>query len=368
VAASEGAGGRREGEATRPRVTRLQILLGLVVALLVAVGFGLLVGRAAGFARLLSELRAANPAWLALCVAGQVTAYAGYTLSLREAVRFEAGPVMSPFATLRLILAALGATRIVAAGGAGGLAVVYWSLRQAGMGPRPAIVRVLAFNTLLYAVFGALGLAAAAAVLAGVGGDAPSGMALPWVVVVPACALAAAAVASPRTGGRLAADPVVGGWLRRAFSVAVAGVVTVRRLVASGRPGWLGGIGAVAYWAGDLTCLWAGVQSFGIEVSAAEIALVYTTGYVATLVPLPTGGVGGVDAAMTFALNATGVPLAQAVLGVMAYRLFNFWIPTVPALASLATLPRLGRHLRTSFRAEAAPEAGVAAVEPTGRR
>jgi uncharacterized membrane protein YbhN (UPF0104 family) len=63
------------------------------------------------------------------------------------------------------------------------------------------------------------------------------------------------------------------------------------------------------------------------------------------ILPLPLGGVGGVDAALTYALTAVGVPLAPALVAVAVYRLFSFWLPTIPALAALAFLPRVGRSL-----------------------
>jgi uncharacterized membrane protein YbhN (UPF0104 family) len=66
---------------------------------------------------------------------------------------------------------------------------------------------------------------------------------------------------------------------------------------------------------------------------------------VANVLPLPTGGVGGVDAAMTFALNALGVPLEDALAGVIAYRFIGFWLPTIPAVVALVRLPQLGRAL-----------------------
>ena len=64
----------------------------------------------------------------------------------------------------------------------------------------------------------------------------------------------------------------------------------------------------------------------------------YATGYAATMLPLPAGGVGGVDAAMTYALTLVGVPLGPALLGVFAYRFFNFWLPFVPGLIAGATV------------------------------
>ncbi len=40
--------------------------------------------------------------------------------------------------------------------------------------------------------------------------------------------------------------------------------------------------------------------------------------------------------------------LAPVLLGVLTYRLFSFWLPTLPGLVSLARAPWLGRDLETS--------------------
>jgi len=64
--------------------------------------------------------------------------------------------------------------------------------------------------------------------------------------------------------------------------------------------------------------------------------------------------VGGVDAAMTFALHALGVPLEGALAGVIAYRFIGFWLPTIPAVWALITLPALGRTLEADRDAFAA--------------
>jgi uncharacterized membrane protein YbhN (UPF0104 family) len=102
---------------------------------------------------------------------------------------------------------------------------------------------------------------------------------------------------------------------------------------------------SAVYWAGDIVCLWAALQSVGVSLPLSELVLAYATGYAAMVLPLPLAGVGGVDAAMTFALTAVGVSLAPALVGVAVYRLFGFWVPTIPALAALVLLPRAGRGL-----------------------
>jgi uncharacterized membrane protein YbhN (UPF0104 family) len=57
---------------------------------------------------------------------------------------------------------------------------------------------------------------------------------------------------------------------------------------------------------------------------------------------------------MTYALTAVGVPLAPALVAVAVYRLFGFWIPTLPAIGALALLPRAGRSLERAAEATAA--------------
>lgn len=348
----------------RPRVTRKRFAIGFAVTILVGVGVALLVGKLAGFARLLDELRDAHPVWLSVCFVAEIVSFAGYLIAFRESVTFGGGPVLSWWATLRLVMASLGATRIVAAGGAGGLAVTYWVLRQGGEEQHRAVVRVLGFNTLLYAAFGLAAATSAAVLLAGVGGNAPLSWTLPWLLVVAACAAGALLVLRPGRFERLATVAPAAGWGRRGLGFAVAGVNMVRQMGAYRMARVRSVAGAAGWWAGDIACLWAGLKAFDAEIGLAALVLAYVTGYAATILPLPTGGVGGVDAAMTFALNALGVPLADALLGVVAYRLFAFWLPTLPGVVALATLPQLGRDLRTRRVSEPGPPMANAARLP----
>ncbi len=85
---------------------------------------------------------------------------------------------------------------------------------------------------------------------------------------------------------------------------------------------------------GNLVCLWASLRSVGETFPLPELVLAFAIGQAAMILPLPLGGVGGVDAAMTYALTAVGVPLALALVAVGVYRLFAFWAPTIPALAA----------------------------------
>jgi uncharacterized membrane protein YbhN (UPF0104 family) len=309
-----------------------RLLLVVAAGIVLAVGAATAIGKAANYTRLLHELRGADARWLPLCLAGEVLAYAGYVVAYRETAAVAGGPRLSVGRTLRIVAAGFGA--MVLATGAGTLAVDYWALRRAGAAARDALARVIALNTLEWAVLGGGATAAAAALALGADAGAPWGALAPWLVAVPLCVAAAFWVTAPRRYERLAAER--GGRVRRLFAAAVRGVRLVRRSSA------LGVAGAVVYWAGDLLCLWAGLRAFGVSLGLAALVFGYATGYLVAGLPLPAGGAGGVDAAMTYALTLVGVPLAPALLGAFAYRLFNFWLPVLPALAVLPTLGRDG--------------------------
>jgi glycosyltransferase 2 family protein len=303
---------------------RWLVFLGAVV---LVVGAGLAIGKAASYSKLLHDLRGAEVWWLGLCLLGEACAYAGYVVIYRETARVDGGPRFSVPDALRIVAAGFGA--LVLTTGAATLAVDYWALRRAGA--KNALARVIALNTLEWAVLTAATFAAAVVLL----GDVPLAAALPWLIVVPVCFAAALWVTAPARVGRLAG---LGGTpARRLFAACVQGVQLVRRLPLRSFAG------AGLYWAGDLLCLWGGLRAFGVHAGLASLVLAYSIGYLVAALPLPAGGAGGVDAAMTYALTIVGIPLAPALLGTFAYRLFNFWLPMLPALAVLPTVRRLGR-------------------------
>ena len=324
--------------------------LAVVAAMLVAVGVGTLIARAAGFSEVRDAITEADSSWFLVCFFAEVAAFAGYAVVLREAFEWNRGPRLRYGLSVHVTLASLGATRVVAAAGAGGLAVTWWCFRRGGFTTRDALVRVLGLNTLVYLAFGIGAWVAALLCTLGVIGDAPLALTLPWLATIPFCVFAARYVTDRARPSRL--DAQHGSLLRRALAYAVAGAGWVREVLphATGRRSL---VAAGAYWAGDIVCLWAALHSVGISLPLAELVLAYATGYVAMVLPLPLAGVGGVDAAMTFALTAVGISLAPALVGVAVYRLFGFWVPTIPALAALVLLPRAGRGLEQAASARA---------------
>jgi uncharacterized membrane protein YbhN (UPF0104 family) len=328
----------------RPRWLRGRVRTSIVVVLAVVlvVGVGALIGKATEYAALLDHLAEARPGWFALCLGGMVLSYAGYVLAYRDAARVHGGPVLDLRRCLEVVVAGVGA--MVAASGAGGLAVHYWAFTRAGSPPHEAVRRVLAINTLNWASLGLASAAAALILIAGAGADVPLGATLPWAIGVPLCALAAAWVSSPRRRDRLTRTQGVSR-PRQVLADAIGGVVLVRAIVCRPQRYVAGVVGFPIFWLGHLLCLYGGLRAFGGSIGPAELVLGYATGYVASALPLPAGGAGGIDAAMTFALTMVGVPLATALLGVFAYRLFTFWLPLVPALIIVPRLSRLHREL-----------------------
>ena len=86
----------------------------------------------------------------------------------------------------------------------------------------------------------------------------------------------------------------------------------------------------------------------------------YFVGMLANTLPLP-GGVGGVDGGMIGAFVAFGVDPAGAIVAVLAYRFFAFWLPIAPGAVAFATL----RRTVASWEAE---DAGEVAPRPSARK
>jgi uncharacterized membrane protein YbhN (UPF0104 family) len=220
------------------------------------------------------------------------------------------------------------ATRLLASAGAGGIALTAWSMRKAGMEARDVAARMTTFLVLLYSVYmGAL-------VIGGIGlatGIVPGGGSFA-ITVVPAVfgALAIALVASAqlvKPGERR---------LRRWLAPVGDGVREARRLVRSGN---LGLVGALLWWGFDIAVLWACFHAFGSSPAIGVLVVAYFVGMLANTLPLP-GGVGGVDGGMVGALVAFGTDPGLAIVAVLAYRFFSFWLPIAPGALAFASLRR----------------------------
>jgi uncharacterized membrane protein YbhN (UPF0104 family) len=311
-----------------------------------------LLGELAGNGRIFRSLDGVNPTWFAAAVAAQIVAYAGYVLALHETARVDDGPRLGFGHAARVVAAGFGA--FFAASPAGGFEVDYWALRRAGAPRRDALARVLGLGTLEYAVLAPAALGSALALLAGSGKSLYPSLTLPWLLVLPGFAFAVWAT-SPARSERLA-DTRGAGRCRTIFGHGVSGLTVLRRLIANPLPhGGLAFFGAALYWLGEIACLWASLRAFHADVAIPALILAYATGYVVTRRALPAGGVGVAEVLLTFALVWLGVPFTPALLGVLAYRVVNFWLALLPAFAVSGTVRRMREgmlHAERELRAE----------------
>ena len=232
------------------------------------------------------------------------------------------------------------------------MALTAWALRRAGLDRAAVGARMVAFLVLLYAVYmlalvvGGLGLA-----LGLLPGDAP-----PAMTIAPA-ALGAGVIAAALAAQRIGPGT---GRVRAVMAPVGQGVRDARALLARREPGLLG---AVAWWAGDVAVLLACLHAFGASPPVAIVVVSYFVGMLANLLPLP-GGVGGVDGGMVGALVLFGVDPATAVVGVLAYRGFAFWLPIAPGVLAFFALRRTvaGWGREDDFGIAAEPENCPSAV------
>src|SRR5207249_5176003 len=117
-------------------------------------------------------------------------------------------------------------------------------------------------------------------------------------------------------------------------------------------------------------CLWAALRAFSATTPpVAQLLIGYATGYALTRRALPIGGAGIVEALLPFALGWVAIARAPAVLAVAAYRVFNLWLPLLPALTSIPKQRRLERrrvHKAAGQRIRQGKSRG--AVCPVGRK
>jgi putative heme transporter len=341
---------------------RRRLLITVIAAVAATVAAVVLIGQAAHFADLLTHLRAARPAWLLLCAAGEALAYAGFIASYQAMAELDGGPRLAFTTVARVVGLSFGAFSVATA--IGGLSVDFWALREAGESPTLASARVIALETMRWAVLSLATCVAAIAVLIGSTGDhVPRAVPVVWLIITPLCFAGGLWISAPARRSRFTNSS--GARWRVALGVAVGALVLIRSLMRA--PVRLAGRavgGAALFWAGEVLCAWAALRCFGVTLAFAPLLLGYTTGYVSMGLPLPAGGAGTVDAAVTGGFVLAGASLSSALLGAIVFRVFSFWLPVVGAVLSLATLRGLRARLHAVAERRAARLSSVSALAP----
>ncbi len=306
------------------------------------VGAIFVLASAAGWTRVVRLTEAKHPwAWLLVCLVGEVVAYAGYVLTIREVARVDNCSEMSLSVSAKTVVAGFGV--FAATRSSGGFAVDNWAFQKAGATESEAAERAVGLGLLEYLVLSIGALLASFALFFRLDGHASDSTTLPSLLILP-CLAIGLFLTSPKRARRLSRPR--GGFVRRWFGVMVAGAMTVRRLLLRPRDHGMGVAGNAVYWAGDILCLWAAMHIVDVHLSVASLVLAYSGGYVLTRRALPAGGAGVVEVALTFAIFWMGAPFARTLIAVVIYRLFNFWLPILPALALMPSIKELRRRFR----------------------
>jgi uncharacterized protein (TIRG00374 family) len=84
---------------------------------------------------------------------------------------------------------------------------------------------------------------------------------------------------------------------------------------------------ATANWLLDAASLWVFLIAFGHITGIEALLVSYGLANVLAAIPITPGGLGVIEAVLTASLVGFGAAHGQAVLGVIAWRLVNFWLP-----------------------------------------
>jgi uncharacterized protein (TIRG00374 family) len=252
---------------------------------------------------------------------------------------------------LRIDLVATGLSHAAPAGGATATALRIELLHQAGVRRADALsgaaVQATAGNLVLGGIF-LLGV-----VLWIGGGGARGAYAVASGIVVALMLVVVALVwATATRGERMAARWRATSWEAPAFRPRVA-VAAVAQSMATrlrdlrehpGRTGRVLGLAALT-WLLDASVLWVMIEAVGADLAPGPLLIVYGMGNLLAVVPLTPGGLGMVEGSMIPALLGFGISGGPALVAVIGWRFWQFWLPILvggPCYLSLTIGRRRG--------------------------
>jgi uncharacterized protein (TIRG00374 family) len=315
-------------------------LCGFLAAMIL--GLYLLLPQLAGLEDTWERIEDGSPRWIVLAFALTFGMFAGYVAMFRGV--FGHVDRIGLRESYLITMAGLAASRIFAAGGAGGLVLQAWALRQAGMRKREVADKTISFLVLTYFPY------AAAVVLCGIGlriglfpGEAPFTMTVvPAIIAGILMALTSLILLVPtdlqrRLEGFAQRTGTLGRVTKKLATIPAAtsaGLHDTLSHIRSKNPALLG---AILFWAFQIAVLWAAFRAFGDAPPIAVIVQAFFVGMLGNLLPIP-GGVGGVEGGMIGAFAAFGVDAGLAVVAVLVFRAFTFWLPLLPGVIAFFRL------------------------------
>jgi uncharacterized protein (TIRG00374 family) len=336
-------------------ISRRSLLLlgGFLLASLAALYF--LLPQLAGLNKTWNRIEKGDPVWLAIAVLFTAGMFGGFVALFRGIFASAGEQRLGWRESYQITMASLAATRLFAAGGAGGLVLTAWALRRAGMRPREVADKTIAFLVLMYTPY------AAAVVVCGFGlhwgifpGDAPFAFTFVPAVIAVLMMIATLTMALVPTDLARRAEWIgrrgrIGRLIQRAAHLPAASSAGIREAIQHLRGRDPALLGAVAFWGFQILVLWAAFHAFGDPPPKAVLIQAFFVGMLGNLLPMP-GGVGGVEGGMIGALVAFDVNGGLAVVAVLVYRAFTFWLPLIPGVIAYFQL----RHTVDRWRADPA--------------
>jgi putative heme transporter len=354
-----------EEEMPRVQVTRRSMWLFALFVLTALAFLYLVLPQLGGVKHTWDRLNEGDSWWIAVAVALQVAAMASY-IAIFHGVHVPPGSRITFRESYLITMAGLAATRLFAAGGAGGVAVTAWALRRSGMRRREVAERMIAFLVLMYGAY------MVALIVCGVGlytglfaGPHPFAITIGPAIVAAIVILLALAVAFVPTDleRRLSSDRAPVRWLRGLATGSASASGGVRYAGYKLRhPDWAM-LGTVAWWGLNIAVLYAAFRAFGQAPPTAVLVQAFFVGMLANLLPLP-GGIGGVDGGMIGAFIAFGVSGSLALIAVLVYRLLSFWLPSIPGAIAYFQLRRtVNRWKGYTIQSKATPSQSQSTVD-----
>ena len=350
--------GHDDEEAPRIELSRRAVATFALFVVLAVVALYFLLPRLAGLEDTWKRIEHGSPFWLLLAAAFTFGMFGGYVWLFTRV--FDAAR-LSWRESYQVTMAALAASRLFSAGGAGGLVLQAWALRRKGLPARAVADRTVSFIVLTYLVYMAAIVVFGYALYYGLlPGSAPWGITFVPATLALAVTVVGLSVAfvPPDLARRLQA------WSGKATSRRLlARAAQVPASMSAGMRDALHRIavrdravlGALLFWAFQIAALWASFRAFGDAPPLAVLVVGFFVGMLGNLLPLP-GGIGGVDGGMIGAFTAFDVDFGLATVAVLTFRGFTFWLPTLPGIVAYLQLRRTvdrWRHERRSPGAEA---------------
>jgi uncharacterized protein (TIRG00374 family) len=332
-------------------------LAGFLIASLAALYF--LLPQVAGLEDTWNRIEDGRPEWIAASLLFTCGMFGGYVAMFRG-VFARAGTRIGWRVSYQITMAGLAASRLFAAGGAGGLVLTAWALRRAGMAKRTVADKTISFLVLTYLPYDVAVIVCGFGLHWGLfeGNDPFSLTFVPAVVGVVLLAIAVGIAFIPtdlqrRLTGWAAGKGRLAHISRQLANVPASSSAGVRDALDHLRSRDPALLGAVLFWAFQIAVLWAAFHAFGDAPPLAVLVQGFFIGMLGNLLPMP-GGVGGVEGGMIGAFAAFGVDSGLAVVAVLVYRAFTFWLPLLPGVIAYFRLRRTVESWRREPTASAA--------------